>query len=286
MPPEAEPAEEIQTEVAAPVEPSAEPAPVEAVQESSWRDGIEEGPLLDQANRYTTAQAAIQGNLDMRKKMSTAVNIPGENATDEDRAEFNEKMGVPKSVDDYKINLPDGLDELLASDEASQAAMKNSLAGLHKAGASQAVVDEAVAAHFTAVQKIETDKIEADKEYSKQSMAILEKEWGSDTDENKAIAGKAAEKLFGANFEEMRQIETKDGNFIMDHPGMLRMLASIGREMGDSTLGGVVSDEQRGSIMEKANDIRNKREEALRSGNNVLANQLDEQERQLLAKIA
>jgi len=265
--------------IADPVDPPSDPAPSD-----TWRTGIAEGPLLEQANRYTSPTAAIQANVDMRKKLSTAVVIPGEGATDEERADFNTKMGVPTSTDDYQINLPEGLDASIVPSEEATAGLKQSLEGMRTAGASQAVINEGLALHFNALQVSKQAEIDADAAFTKETMSILEKEWGPDLDENKAIATNAAPKIFGEHFEEARQIEMKDGRFLMDHPVMMRMLANMGREIGDSVLGGVISTEQRASIMEQADDVRAKRNEALSKGNTVLAQQLDEQERTLLAK--
>lgn len=260
------------------------PAP-EAPSEGGWRDGIAEGPLLDQANRYTSVGAVVQATMDMRQKLSNAVIKPGDNATDEDRADFNEKMGVPTSTDDYQINLPEGLDASIVPTDEEQVGLKQSLEGMRAAGASQSVIDQGLALHYNAMQVQKQAEIEADTAYSKESMAILEKEWGADAKENKSIAANAASKLFGDNFENVRQIEMKDGRFLLDHPDMLRMLANIGREIGDSVLGGVVSDEQRASLKEKVQEVRQKKAEAMEKGNIKEANILDQQERDIYAQM-
>lgn len=266
-------------------EPNPEPAP-EPAPSDDWRSGIPDGALADQAKRMASPTAAMQSIVDLRQKVSGALVIPGDDATDEERADFNTKLGVPASMDDIKINLPEGLDASLIPDDAGTAEIKAGLEGARAAGASQAVLDEVVSVYLGMKQQEATDRIEADKEFTKTSMAALEKEWGADTEDNKKIASNAASLLFGDDFEAARLMETSDGNFLLDHPAMMKMFAKIGREMGDSSMGSFLSDDQKGSVMEKADEFRAKRNEALNKGDNAAAAKWDEAEREQLAKIA
>ncbi len=252
---------------------------------TDWRIGIPEGPLAEQARRMASLTATMQSIVDMRKKLSTAIFVPTDKSTDEERAAYYKKLGVPESIDAVKINLPDQLDPSIAPGEEEVADVRQALEGMRKAGASQAVIDEALKLHYGAKQVELSAQIEKDKRFSEQAMASLKNEWGADTEENLNIASAAANKLFGDKFEEMRQIETKDGNFLLDHPEMLRMLASIGREMGDSNFGSIVSDSQREDLRGKADEYRAKRNEAIAAGKNLLAKEYDDKEREVLAKL-
>ena len=252
---------------------------------ADWRASVTKGDLSTQAERYTSIDALVQSTIDMRRKMSTSVNIPGKDSSDQDRADFNEKMGVPKSTEDYKINLPQELDASLRPDDAGMADLRGSLEGMRAAGASQSVIDAGLQLHFGVMQSQRAAQIEADQAFSKESMVILEKKWGADYEDNKKIAASSAEQLFGDNFEAMRSLETSDGRFILDHPHVMEMLANIGREMGDSHLGGVVSTDQRMSIDQQADDFRDKAREALAKGNSQLAAEYDRKEREVLAKL-
>ena len=60
-----------------------------------------------QSNEYFTSKATVsdlaEDALSMRTKLERSVVIPGENATDEEKTTYREKLGVPKTKDDYKF---------------------------------------------------------------------------------------------------------------------------------------------------------------------------------------
>lgn len=62
------------------------------------------GSLPNLLERFADSQTAA------RAKTEGMIKIPGEDASDEDRAAFSEALGVPKDVEGYGISVPEGLE--------------------------------------------------------------------------------------------------------------------------------------------------------------------------------
>lgn len=60
-----------------------------------------------QSNEYFTSKATVselaEDALSMRTRLEGSIEIPGENATDEQKKAYREKLGVPTTKDDYKF---------------------------------------------------------------------------------------------------------------------------------------------------------------------------------------
>ena len=129
----------------------------------------------------------------------------------------------------------------------------------------------------------------ADAEFVKQSETQLRTEWKGDAYErNVTLADRALTELSnraGVPVSELRSIETKEGRFLLDDPRIVRLIAVVGREMAEGTLGGVVSTDERDTIEEQIADLRKKVDEAKDQGNSKVANQLYQQQLALRSKL-
>ena len=60
-----------------------------------------------QTNEYFTSKATVselaEDALTMRTKLESAIVVPGENATDDEKTAYREKLGIPTTKDDYKF---------------------------------------------------------------------------------------------------------------------------------------------------------------------------------------
>ena len=65
--------------------------------------------VLERFNNQPVSNLA-KSYVHLNKKLSTSINIPGENASAEEVASFNRKIGKPDSSDAYEITMPDDLD--------------------------------------------------------------------------------------------------------------------------------------------------------------------------------
>ena len=203
--------------------PAAEPA--------TWLEGIEDDKVKNLAGRYTTPAAMANALYEANRELSQRVKMPGEDASDEDRAKFNKQMGVPESVDDYEIAPPEGMDAEVFASEEYQAPIKSIVADMHAAGASQGVVNAMLAKYFEmeAIGKAEQSRL--DTEYMQKAEADLRKEWGSSYDENVAFANDYLSKS-----PDLVKLELRDGSLLGSHPAFVRQMAEVGRMSNEGQL--------------------------------------------------
>ena len=253
----------------------------ETVEFESWRDLIQDEKLQKHAERFNSVDALVQANLESRQKLSKAVVVPGNDATDEEITAYHEALGVPKDVDGYEFPLPEGMErteEMLdAEDHWSNIFLNNNI--------SKDTADILVGEFREEVAKIFQQKAENDEAYAQHSEEALRKEWEEDYDKNIIFASRASESLLGSDYEDVRHLETTDGKYILDHPLMVKMFAKLGREMGEGALGSVATEGEKDTLMEQANSYREKRIEAYSKGNQAEARKWDEKERLVLDKL-
>ena len=235
------------------------------------------------ADRFTSPTDALRSIQDLRKRESQP-RVPGKNASEEDRKAYHKAIGVPETVEGYEFPA--------VPDDQMTDAIKESRAGwakaFHELGisktAAKTLTDRLVAEQASEL----ASQVEADKAYAATTQAALDKDWGADKTRNMEYANRAFDQLAsraGLTVEELRQIETKDGRFLMDRPEMLKIFAVMGRAMGEGDLGGLVGADERQTVQEQVSGLRKKVEEAQASGNTREANRLYQQEQALLARL-
>lgn len=245
----------------------------------NWRDVFKDEDVRKEAERSTDPDAFGKRVLDMRKQLSSAIVKPGKDATDDQIATYRKAMDIPDSTDGYEFPEVEG-----EGAEAAQAEHKAWADKFHNLGIPTPAAKELVAMATEIRKQSQDAELAADKKFADETEAALNKAWGADAEKNKKLANRAGEQVFGDDFDTAREIQTKDGRFIMDHPVMMKMLASIGREMGEGTLG-VVTDGERDTIQEQITEVRAKAEKAHADGNRDLANKLSEKERELISRL-
>jgi hypothetical protein len=133
---------------------------------------------------YSHAQKMLGGK-------ANAVQIPGEDATPEERTEFFKKLGVPEDVKDYTIkpaNLPEGMDW-----DTDAIAKFNAVA--HANGVTPKAMEQIVSA-YAEYQAAEMEKAAvASKAANDANRKALADEWGSKYDSNLALAKRAAQSV-------------------------------------------------------------------------------------------
>lgn len=264
--------------------PSAEPASAPAAKPSEdWRADLPDD-LKETANRFTSKADAVRAIIDMRKRESQ-VRVPGKNATPEEIATYHKAIGIPEKPEMYEFeDLPQGM-ELTDQVKASRAEWskqfhalgipKDAAKALAKFANEQAVRD------FTA-------QVEADKAFAAQQETALRNEWkGDDYERNKTLANRAFSELAnraGLKLDDLTKIETKDGRFLMDRAEIVRMFATIGREMSEGTLGPTLTESEKNTVDDQIRGVRSQIQEAQSAGDSKRANKLYQQEQALLAK--
>lgn len=250
-----------------------------------WRDAIKDPEARKLAEDSTDPEHLAKRALDMRKKLANAIVKPGKDAPEEEVAAYRKALGVPDSPDKYEWpDLPEGqevTDEVKASREAWAQRFHelNVPADTAKQLAEQ--INEDIA-------KAQQAQVEADKQFAEQQAEALRSEWGADYDKNKTFANRAASTLAeraGVNLEDLRHIETKDGRFLMDRADMLKLFATVGREMGEGSLGGVATESERDAVETEIRQLREKQDEAQKRGDSKEANRLYQKEQEAIARL-
>lgn len=242
-----------------PADPPADPPPT-----VDWRAGITDTSHQEFARRFTSPADLAKTAFEFRQKLSTALVVPGEDATDEQKASFRKGLGVPDTADGYDYTMPEDTPEVMKV--GAEENRKKFFELMHGLNAPQAVV-HATLTHFHGLASgaiVAEDKA-LSTERQKQEDA-LKKEWGTDFDANKATSDKAI-KAFGS--EELAALVERveiDGVKLGNHPAMLNAFANIGRKMGEDVLHSPMSPEALGDAEKQIGDLTKQAHEARLNG--------------------
>jgi hypothetical protein len=248
-----------------------------------WRSDLPDD-LKETANRFASKADALRAIENMRKRESQ-VRVPGKNATPEEIATYQKAIGIPEKPELYEFpDLPEGM-ELTDQVKASRAEWSQRFHGLgipkETAKALSKLVNEDAMRDAAA-------QVQADKDFATKQEQALRNEWkGDDYERNKTLANRAFSELAnrtGLKLDELTKIETKDGRFLMDRADIVRMFATIGREMAEGTLGPTLTESEKDSVEEQIRGVRNQVAEAQAAGDSKRANKLYQQEQALIAK--
>ena len=246
-----------------------------------WRASITDKDLKKHADRFTTIDDLVKANVESRQKLSKAIIPPGKDASPEDIASYRKAAGIPENEEGYVWpEAPEGvvLDDAVVEERAgwNKFFLEN---GFTKTQAEQAI--QRAAEHDALKQQAD---VAADDAYAKASEAKLKVEWGTEYAVNLEYQNRALSAYFGNDLPEARHIQDKTGRYVLDNPVMVKAFARLGRELQDGDLGPPLTATERDSVGQQIKDVRKAADEAYNAGDKKLANQLSEQERQLIAK--
>lgn len=188
-------------------------------------DGLDEKDRGKLA-RFKSQNQLAKSYLELERRLGSSVMPPGQNATPEERAAFYEKLGRPKSSDEYKFDpvfLPDGVTRA----EFGEADYKKIA---HQVGLTQ---EQAKALHkWSADQSLvllRENKRQFD-EKKRASAEALQREHGDRYKEKLARIDKLNRKFGGDGWIEY--LNRGAGN----DPEMLRFLITLGDAISEDTL--------------------------------------------------
>ncbi len=251
-----------------------------------WRAVLTSEDSKKFAESSPDVEHLVNRALDMRRQLATAITPPGKDAKPEELTAHRKKIGVPEEASGYDIPRPEHLDEETFNSEPVQKILETFREQAHSLNVPKETFQAQVGTYW-AMEKalVEAQKAE-DQKFADESEAGLRKLWpGEEYDKNKDYMGRAAQAIFGNDLEEVRNLETKDGRFVLDHPVMLRGLAAIGREMEQGGLVPPLSDSERSEGKDQLIDLRKKISEAQSKGDSKEANRLYQEEQKILAKM-
>jgi len=231
--------------------PSAEP-------QKDWYADFElakDDKVAERLKRYGSTEDAIKAGLSAQDKLreSGRIKLPGENASDEDRAEFYSAIGAKESVADYDLTptLPEGMEFTDANK-----AMLTTLAeqAFEKGGMlrSPEVIEFMRDAYGDVLQAqaVQMKEIAESKqaEYSDQ----IRKMWGDQFELNSKLASEGVSRFFGDSFEEIRtaQLVGEDGQpmgRVGDHPAFMTAMMEAVRQSSEDLTFTAIQGEPMGS---------------------------------------
>jgi hypothetical protein len=187
---------------------------------------------------YKTIGELGKAYLDLEGKSANAVQLPGENATEDEVNSFYAKLGRPGRPQDYKfdeVKLPDrfaGMKDQVEQDSKAFRSIVHKL-GLNTKQANELnkFYSERVNDWDKAIAGFEAQTLEAGKE-------VLSKMWGDKVTENVELAKRSV-----LTIAEKAGVAKEIGEYIKmpgigNDPVWIRLFAEIGKAMSEDTTGG------------------------------------------------
>lgn len=201
-----------------------------------WRAAIagEDKKAAKRLERFTDLQQLGKSYFEAEAKLTSGklVQIPGEDATDDDRAAWAKARGIPESPDKYEIKAkpPEGM-ELTPGE---QDRLKAITARLHAAGGVKAdpeVVNLAHEIYYAERMEAESQMIAQAQIQKEETEAYLKKIWpGQELKRNVAFADQAITHYFKEEFAAIKDLQFADGTRLGDNLQFIQAMARIGRD--------------------------------------------------------
>lgn len=169
--------------------------------------------------------------LNTEGKLENALFMPGEDATDEDRASFYSKLGVPETADKYQLDKPEGIPDEYFDEQAAEGFKQ--LAHENKLSETQA--KQLHDWYWGKVKEGHEQQAQA----TEKAINDLKSEWSGDAfKENTELAHRAFKEFGGEEAQEFIEKSVVDGVALGNHPMFLKLFAAIGKEVGGDRIGG------------------------------------------------
>lgn len=220
-----------ETVITAP-EPTAEVKTVETKWPTDWREQLAAGDdkKLKQLQRYSDYAAFANKAFSLEAKLSSGEYrrpLP-KDATPEQVAEWKKENGLPEKVEDYKLELPDGV--ILGE------ADKETVAELQKFGFEKnlppSTLNELTAWYYSRQDQLTKAQEVSDVSYHEESKDALMSEWGlKDYRQNIAAMSAVRDQMPQGLSDRILAGRTSDGKLIGDDPTFLKWFASLSREL-------------------------------------------------------
>ena len=253
-------------------------------QPPDWRQAIQDEDGKKFAADSTDINHLVRRAVDLRKQVSNAIIRPGKDAKPEQIAAYHKALGIPEKPEDYEF--PELSKEDLT--EEVQQSRKVWSSRFHELGVSKTAAKKLSGLLNEDLTKAMQAQQKADKDYAEAQETQLREEWKGDYDKNKTIANRAFNEIAnrsGIKIDDLTKIEMKNGRFLMDQAEIVKLFATLGREMSEGTLGPVLTDADREGAEEQLATVRKQISEAQSEGNSKRANSLYQKEQALLGRI-
>lgn len=210
-----------------------------AIEVADWRKDVPED-LRKAADKFNSPVEALKAYTELEKRNGRSIVRPGKDASDEDKAAFQtalrREMGIPDSLDDYKVDIPTAL----AEDEQTMEGIRALLGEFHKLGVPASAAGYAIGLHQQLMEAQHKSLVSEVANAMADAEVELRREWGGDYEANDAISRAALAKYADDDLINLTKLSGKElaealGNRRLgDLASMKRLFASIGRDTGES----------------------------------------------------
>lgn len=191
----------------------------------------------------------VKSYLELEKYRGNSISLPSADAKDEDYAKIYDKLGRPKTADEYALDKIEGLPEGQGVDPAVEKQIKSMF---HEAGLNTKQANRIYGKYIKeVVLPAIKQKAEAEKATRAKAEGELRSTWGVDFDKNRQIA------LDGA----LKFADEADKEFIRENlsndPRFIRLFNKIGASFQEDKAAKNLNTEQnKQSAMDKINEIK------------------------------
>lgn len=176
---------------------------------------------LDLTTKYGEAGKKTQ---ELEGRLKDALFIPGDKATDEERASFYTKLGRPEAPDKYELKRP-ALPEGMQYDETGEKWFRETAHKLGLPNAQAAQLFEAYNARMDGVIKdIEGKRTKA----AQECVEALKKEWGGEFDANLNLVKRATEAFLTPEDKKFM-----DESGLGNHPVLVKLFQRMGKALSE-----------------------------------------------------
>jgi len=197
-----------------------------------FSDDLKGNKFFDQ---FPTISDLGRKTLELDGIAANSIQIPGDDATDEDRNAFNEKayklLGKPEKPEGYDIGdlkLPEGV----PFTDTQKGELQSFF---HKNHYTQAQVNSALELYNNQQTTIDAFMAKTNND----SVDAIKKEWGDQYKGNAEKAFRAVEKFGGEEAKSFFEETVIDGLKLGNHPTMLRMLLAVGNGISEDVAGDI-----------------------------------------------
>lgn len=189
-------------------------------------DGYEGHKAMLEAKGWKQPGEALTAYGELEKLMGdkdSLLRIPGEDATDEVKAEYRAKLGIPDAPDGYQLTRPEGFENY--DDSIAQWMRKTG----HELGVPAAALQGIHDRYFAEVLQPLLDKdAEANKAAAEQLETDMRREWADKYDENNDVAKRGA-RFLGFNGDKLDELNKHVSDFALMQ-GMLKIGQLVGED--------------------------------------------------------
>ena len=250
-----------------------------------WRAALGDD-LRPKLEKFTSSTDLAKSYVELQAMVGKRVAVPDENATPEQVAAFREKLGVPKTPGEYKLAVPANLPEGVVDVAVATADLQKYAALAHQHGIPPKQMQEMVN-QFYADQVAATQQAAgANAARTEQAVNKLFAEWGGDKDANITYAQRAVKQFdTDGQFTAFLAEAKVDGIALGNHPMFLKLFARAGRAMAEDGAQLEPSPTEMSTYRSQADEFRQKRKDAMAKGDRRAAEEYDQAERAVLAKM-